>query len=251
MLDQPPAPGGPSGALSGGLVLRPVASRNAYEECVERLLRAVRLGLVPPGERLPPERELAPRLGVSRVTLRLAIRALEAGGYVESRRGRGGGTFVRHRPDEDRSERAARRVLREVGAERVADALDLRRVLEPGAAELAAERAGPAQAARLAELADATARAGEDGYRAADVRLHLAIAEVAGSPSLVAAVDDVQARLTDLLLAFPRLGPALAHSDQQHRAVVRAIGDRDPARARAAMLEHVEASASLIRGFLG
>ncbi len=233
------------------LVLRPVASRNAYEECVERLLRVVRLGLVPPGGRLPPERELAPRLGVSRVTLRQAIRALEDAGYVTARRGRGGGTFVRARPDEDRSERAARRRAREIGVERVADALDLRRVLEPGAAELAALRAAPAEAAALRSLAEAAAAADEDGYRAADVRLHLAVAEVAGSPSLVAAVDDVQARLTDLLLAFPRLGPAIAHADRQHAELVRAIAAGDAAAAREVMVEHVEASASLIRGFLG
>jgi DNA-binding FadR family transcriptional regulator len=233
-----------------GPALRPVASRNAYEECVERLLRVVRLGLVPPGGRLPPERELAPRLGVSRVTLRQAIRALEEAGYVSSRRGRGGGTFVRARPDEDRSERAARRRAQEIGADRIADALDLRRVLEPGSAELAALRATPAQAAGLRALVDAAAGAGEPGYRAADVRLHLAIAEVAGAPSLVAAVDDVQARLTDLLLAFPRLGPAIAHADRQHAEVVAAIAAGDAAGARDAMVEHVEASASLIRGFL-
>jgi DNA-binding FadR family transcriptional regulator len=247
MLDRTAAPGWPGDAL----VLRPVASRNAYEECVERLLRVVRLRLVPPGGRLPPERELAPRLGVSRVTLRQAIRALEEAGYVTSRRGRGGGTFVRARPDEDRSEHAARRRAREIGAERIADALDLRRVLEPGAAELAALRAGPARAAALRALAEAAAGADEHGYRAADVRLHLAIAAATGTPSLLAAVDDVQARLTDLLLAFPRLEPAIAHADRQHAELVSAIAVGDAAGARDVMVEHVEASASLIRGFLG
>jgi DNA-binding FadR family transcriptional regulator len=250
MLDDPVVEDALPERLAEGLVFRPVTSRNAYEETVERLLRAVKLGLVPPGERLPPERELAPLLGISRVTLRQAIRALEQGGYVVSRRGRGGGTFVRERPRDERSERAARRRARELGPERLGDALDLRRVVEPGAAELAAERATAAQAALLRELADAAAAAGEPGYRAADVRLHLAIAEVAGSPSLAAAIDEVQARLTDLLLAFPRLHPAIAHANRQHRAIVRAIGEHEPARARALMLDHVEASASLIRGFL-
>ena len=250
MLDQLGVEGGVPARLADGLAFRPVASRNAFEETVERLLRAVKLGLVPPGERLPPERELAPLLGISRVTLRQAIRALEQGGYVESRRGRGGGTFVRRRPSDERSESAARRRAQELGPARLEDALDLRRVVEPGAAELAAERATPAQAGLLLALAEAAAGADEPGYRAADVRLHLAIATVAGSPSLAAAVDDVQARLTDLLLAFPRLHPAIAHANRQHRGIVRAIGDREPARARALMLDHVEASASLIRGFL-
>src|SRR5438067_1810851 len=79
---------------AGEALFRPVRAGNAFEETVERLLQAIRLGVVGTGERLPSERELADRLGVSRVTLREAIRALADAGYVESRRGRYGGTFV-------------------------------------------------------------------------------------------------------------------------------------------------------------
>src|SRR6516225_4941632 len=75
-------------------LLRPVRAGNAFEETVERLLTTIKLGLAPPGSKLPPERALAERLDVSRVTLREAIRALQQSGYVESRRGRNGGTFV-------------------------------------------------------------------------------------------------------------------------------------------------------------
>jgi DNA-binding GntR family transcriptional regulator len=75
-------------------VFRPVRAGNPFEETVERLLQAIKLGVVVPGDRLPPERELATRLNVSRVTLREAIHALTEAGYVESRRGRYGGTFV-------------------------------------------------------------------------------------------------------------------------------------------------------------
>jgi DNA-binding FadR family transcriptional regulator len=74
--------------LTASVVFRPVREGNAFEETVERLLQAIKLGVVGLGERLPPERELAPRLGISRVTLREAIRALQQEGYVESRRGR-------------------------------------------------------------------------------------------------------------------------------------------------------------------
>jgi DNA-binding FadR family transcriptional regulator len=76
-------------------VFRPVRSGNAYEETVGRLLQAIRLGVVPPGEQLPPGRDLAARLGVSRVTLREALATLQTTGYLEARRGRYGGTFVR------------------------------------------------------------------------------------------------------------------------------------------------------------
>jgi DNA-binding FadR family transcriptional regulator len=71
-----------------------VREGNAFEETVERLLQAIRLGVAVPGERLPAERDLAARFRVSRVTLREAIRALADARYVESRRGRSGGTFV-------------------------------------------------------------------------------------------------------------------------------------------------------------
>src|SRR5215813_15127437 len=82
------------GALSGVPMWRPVRGGNAFEITVARLAQAIRLGMVADGERLPPERELAERLQVSRVTLREAIGALRDTGYLESRRGRSGGTFV-------------------------------------------------------------------------------------------------------------------------------------------------------------
>src|SRR3954447_8593221 len=75
-------------------VFRPVKAGNTFEETVERLAQAVKLGVVPKGGRLPAERELAERLNVSRVTLREAIKALQQAGFVVSRRGRTGGTFV-------------------------------------------------------------------------------------------------------------------------------------------------------------
>src|SRR3954462_14010268 len=80
--------------LSGVPMWRPVRGGNAFEITVARLAQAIKLGLVSAGERLPPQRELAERLRVSRVTLRQAIGALREAGYLESRRGRGGGTFV-------------------------------------------------------------------------------------------------------------------------------------------------------------
>ncbi len=64
------------------IAFRPLRKGNAFEECVERVLSALKLGLVPPGERLPSERDLATRLGVSRVTLREALRSLAEAGWL-------------------------------------------------------------------------------------------------------------------------------------------------------------------------
>ncbi|HVV12836.1 FadR/GntR family transcriptional regulator [Amycolatopsis sp.] len=228
---------------AGDAVFRPVRAGNAFEETVERLLQAIRLGVVGAGERLPSERELAERLGVSRVTLREAIRALADAGYVESRRGRYGGTFVMETLPEP-GETGDRRPELE-------DTLSLRHVLETGAAELAAGQAlKPAAREHLAAtLAEASAASLSD-YRRRDSRLHLAIAEVTGSASLTSAVADVRMRVNRLLDEIPLLEPNLDHSNAQHDAVVGAILDADPTAARQTMAEHLDGTASLLRAFL-
>src|SRR3954452_988906 len=123
-------------ALWARSVYSPVPVRNAFEVTVERLAQSIRLGVLAGGEQLPPERELAETFGVSRVTLREAIGALRAAGLIESRRGRGGGTFVVSPPAS--RPRTGRRPHR--AADDLADMLDLRRIVEPGAAALAATR---------------------------------------------------------------------------------------------------------------
>jgi DNA-binding FadR family transcriptional regulator len=232
------------------LIFRPVAARNTFEETVERLAHAIKLGVVLPGERFPPERVLAPQLGISRVTLREALRALEQGGYIESRRGRNGGAYVTRRNGAAGSARTAKRRLRAMG-ETLTDTLQFRRALEPSAAQLAAERASERDTAHLLMLADNAAASSQDEYRANDLRLHVAIADLTGSPSLVDAIAKLQTQLSDLLGAFPIVQASVHHSDQQHRAIVAAIQRGQPARARQQMEAHVDATANLIRGFLG
>ena len=91
---------GYDGAVDGlaDVVLASGRGRHAFEDCVERLATAIRLGIYPYGSALPPERELALRMGVSRATLREAIAALRAARMVRTRRGRGGGTVVDQAP---------------------------------------------------------------------------------------------------------------------------------------------------------
>jgi len=230
---------------------RPVRGGNAFEITVSRLAQAIRLGLVSAGERLPPERELADRLRVSRVTLRQAIGALREAGYLESRRGRSGGTFVVYAvpPAADRS--GAALLAREMGAE-LPDALDLRWVLESGAAALAATRALSAgERAHLVACLAASRDRDPAVRRVNDSRLHLAIAAASGCASLAAAIADVQLRLDGLLAAIPVLRRNLDHSDAQHARIVEAILAGDPAGARVAMEEHCDGTAELVRGLLG
>jgi GntR family transcriptional regulator, L-lactate dehydrogenase operon regulator len=226
-------------------LFRPVRTRNAFEETVERLLQAIRLGVAAPGEKLPAERDLAARLGVSRVTLRDAIRAVADAGYVESRRGRYGGTFV--------AESLPAPAPSVAPAGDLEDVLTLRHVLESGAAEAAAARAlTPADRQHLTAALLEVSGVDNDGaeYRRRDSRLHLAVAEAAGSPSLTTAVADVRTRINELLDAIPLLAANIEHSDAQHRAVVAAILAGDAPAARQVMAEHLDGTAALLRGFL-
>src|SRR6187455_2001201 len=79
-------------------VFKPVRAPSTFEETVERLGTAIRLGLLTAGSRLPAERELADQLGISRSTLRQALTTLVQSGHLVSQRGRGGGTFVSEQP---------------------------------------------------------------------------------------------------------------------------------------------------------
>jgi DNA-binding FadR family transcriptional regulator len=244
-------------------LLRPVRAGNAFEETVERLLTAIRLGVVAPGERFPAERDFAAQLGISRITLREAIRALAEAGYVESRRGRLGGTFVTGRPTMP-SHGEARRIAREQ-ADELTDALTFRMAVDTGAAEVLAQQArqqvagcadgdgkqsppGELREVLTARLAELNAAAPRD-YRRLDTLFHLAIAELTGSALLAAAAADARIRLNDFLNAIPVLRRNIDHTAAQHTAIAEAIMAGDPDGARRAVAEHLEGTAALLRGF--
>ncbi|MEV6669785.1 FCD domain-containing protein [Streptomyces sp. NPDC051162] len=221
-------------------VLRPVRAGNGFEEALEQILQIVRLGLVPEGERLPSERELAERLRISRVTLREVLKVLQEQGLVESRRGRYGGTFVRARTA----------TLPQVEVD-VEDTLRFREVLEVGAAGLcAAHGLDEEQAARLRAALDATHDAPLTEYRRLDTLFHLTLTELSGSPTLAAQYAAVRATVNGLLDRIPLLVRNLEHSQLQHTALVEAILSGEAEAAREVMREHCCGTAALLRGFL-
>ncbi len=232
-------------SLAGSAVLRPLRLGNAFEETVERLLQTIRLGIVAPGEALPAERELAARFSVSRDTLREAIRSLADAGYLVARRGRYGGTFVADPLPPPTA------VGPPPTAAELDDALGLREILEVGAARAAAGRdlsAGDRALlwSRLRESADASL----EDHRRLDSRLHLAIGEIAGLPSLLTLIADNRMRINAYLDRIPFLTPNLEHSNRQHEAIVTAILTGDADAAAAATAEHLGGTAALLRGFL-
>lgn len=252
-------------------VLRPVRAGNGFEEALEQILQVVRLGLVPEGERLPSERELADRMGISRVTLREVLKVLQDQDLVESRRGRYGGTFVRPRPSGpggtggpgspsgpggtggpgSPAGPGGEELRRRVASVDVEDTLRFREVLEVGAAGLcAAHGLDAAGERRLREALEATEDAPLAEYRRRDTLLHLALAELSGSRSLTAQYAAVRAGVNDLLDRIPLLVRNLEHSQAQHAALVDAVLAGEADAAREVMREHCEGTAALLRGFL-
>ena len=238
-----------TGIELGETVLGAVRGRHAFEGCVEQLATAIRLGVYPRGSTLPPERELAERMGVARATLREAIAGLRAADFVQTTRGRGGGTVVSYRPRKPSSRGARALVPR---SEQLRDMLVFRRVVEPGACHIAAGRGlGSEQREFLVAAHDEVAAAVEPaGHRQADSRFHLAIAAVTGSPLTVRAVTSVQSDLHDMLNVIPVLDVNIDHSNHQHRLILDAVLRREGAKARRVMESHCDDTAALLRGLL-
>lgn len=231
-----------------GAMLHSVGGGLAFEKCVEQLGSAIRLGIFRPGDRLPPEREMATLMDVSRATVREAISALRAAGFVTTHRGRGGGTVVADRAWSTEPTAPAEADL----AHELREVTVLRGVLEPGIAEAAAGRdLAPAERELLAaSLADVESAPTPEQYRQADARLHLSIATVTGSDELSQLCSQMQIRVHRLLMRIPFLHPNIEHSDHQHRTVVTAILAGDADTARRVMRDHCDATASLLNGLV-
>jgi GntR family transcriptional regulator, transcriptional repressor for pyruvate dehydrogenase complex len=247
----PPPDGPPAGdplALARSLVFSRIAGQGLVEQAVRRLGEAIGLGLLEVGERLPAEAELAARFGIAPMTLREALAILREAGYLETRRGRGGGTFVR-RAAPRAPAGAARRQLARLTVDELHDLTDFRRAVAGASAALAAERASAAEVAELRSLVE---RMGHPPpftvFRRCDSRFHVAIASAARSPRLTRAEASIQADLAGLLRLVPHPPEALRVSNDQHRAVLQAIAARQPDAARAVMERHVAGTGDFLVG---
>jgi GntR family transcriptional repressor for pyruvate dehydrogenase complex len=226
-------------------VFAPVRSQTAFEETLDRLGNAIKLGLLTPGTRLPAERELCEQLGIARSTLRQALTALVQSGHLVAVRGRGGGTFVADSPP----------VIERPTADVLAgwrEACDVRMAVELGVAMLAAERAEPAMVPPLEALVAAMDERMDDfaAYRQADVRFHIGLAEATGSAKLVSAMTEAQAAMTDVIhyIAHPR--EVLAWSNAQHARLVTCLERHDSATAVRVMAEHLHGTEHVLAGLL-
>ena len=224
-------------------VFEPVQPPTTFEETVERLGTAIRLGILGPGTRLPSERELAEQLGISRSTLRQAITTLVQSGHITSIRGRGGGTFVVQEPP--LAEGSPAGPVREDWHE----VLDLREAIEVGAATLAAERASDDDIALMRDCVERMAAATEfDDYRRADVRFHIALAQASGVARLVALMTEVHSEVSELIAHIAHPPEVLEHSNSEHERVIEAISRRDAPRTVRLVRRHLEGTAHILGG---
>jgi GntR family transcriptional repressor for pyruvate dehydrogenase complex len=211
------------------------------EQVANLLLAAIRLHEYLPGQRLPSERELCLRLGVNRMAVREGLRLLEHQKYIDIRRGRYGGAFVRA----PATDLALERVLGE--AEQLRQLFEYRAAVEPLAASLAAERITDSQTAELGRLLAAEER--EDSRprrRALDVEFHEVIACAARNDLVFNAVREIRIGLAaglDLIQAPQRRVESL----HEHDAIVQALQRRSASTARRAMQRHVLATERMIR----
>lgn len=215
--------------------LGPVSIPSAAEVVVAQVTRAIELGRFLPGDQLPPEREFAVQLGVSRMTLRAALRDLEESGLIERvRRGSGGGALVIKAGTvavTGEQQRAMRKELEEIFEFRVA--------CESVAAELAAGRRTDAHLAQLEQAIESLGADLTSGrFRAVDNAFHLAVADAAGNRWVRQAVEDVRAAMLAPLdaVAFELV---VASTVEHHRAILDAIAARDAELARTAIVAHI------------
>ncbi|WP_028267536.1 FadR/GntR family transcriptional regulator [Arthrobacter sp. MA-N2] len=206
---------------------------------VERISKAIGLGLLKVGERLPPEATLSDMFGVGGATLREALAELREQGVVETRRGRSGGTFVVNQPPAQTD--TIRDWFLSTSISEIRDIGDEHSAISATTVRLACERAEAHDVDRLQELARALVLAATPEARApADSRFHIELAVAAQSPRLANAEirlqeETVQQLWTPLTVAFD---PELATAE--HLELVRAIAQDQPEKAQKLILEHIK-----------
>jgi GntR family transcriptional repressor for pyruvate dehydrogenase complex len=219
-------------------VLKAIRKTRIYEEVVSQIHDLMREGRFKAGDQLPSERELAETFKVSRTSVREALRALEAQGLIVSRTG--AGNFIAELPVESLVAPLANLLLEEKDA--LADIFEMRKLIEPHIAALAAERATKADIERMSKILEkqreAVAR-GETGVDA-DAELHYAIGRATQNHALETLVSGVMEVLSHSREESLQTQDRRKASIEAHRKIVAAIAEQDQAKARQAMLRHIE-----------
>jgi len=221
----------------------------------ERIAQQIRVYLaeneLEPGDRIGTEHELAREFGVSRPTLREALRLLSGTHLIQVSQGRSGGIFVANTANEGMGRNVSDSIATMLAADSVSlhELLEARIFLEVPLAGLAAEHATDETVAQLeAAIADAEGNdPASDAFRLADARFHEVLAIAAGNELLFAFTRWILDVLQPSLIK--RIGASLDGDEiiAQHRAILRAVKRRQPAAAQRAMREHLDHLCAIVR----
>jgi len=215
-----------------------VRTSRLYEQIVEQIEDSILKGALKPGDQLPAERELAVRFGVSRTAVREAIKALHQKGLVEAYSGRG--TFIT-----DGTTRAIRQSLDlmiKIGQPDNSIHLEeVREILEPEIAALAATRIEESQVALMREAITVMDRQRQDpdAYIEADLDFHLSLAEAAANPLILSLIDSIVGMLREQRMRTFYVEGGPARGQVHHKRILAAMESRDVQRAREAMQAHL------------
>ena len=232
------------GAASGKDMFQAISSNRMSEAIVEQIRTLIRTNQLNPGDRLPSERDLCERMGVSRVTVREALRVLEAGGLVEIRVGARGGAFVTS-PSSTRLGAGLADLLN-LSPVTSTEVTEARRVVELGIIPLAVERATPDDIGELREMIQSHMAAHKRGdyTMAMSAAFHVRVAACTHNAAIEMLVQSFHGPLLMSLREAQTAAPLMGQrGTSEHREIVEAIAARDPDKALAIMQQHIQRTA--------
>jgi GntR family transcriptional repressor for pyruvate dehydrogenase complex len=216
-----------------------VQTSRLYEHIVRQIEESITRGALKPGDQLPAERELAQQFGVSRTAVREAVRVLNEKGLVEAYSGRG--TFVTNGTSQ--VIRQSLDLMSKIGQPEGSTHLaELREILEPGIAALAAIRAEASHVSALREAVDVMDRSRHDAdaFIEGDLDFHLALAEAAGNPMILSLIDSIVGLLREQRMRTYYVGGGPERGQFHHKRILEAVEGHDPEGARATMQAHMQ-----------
>jgi len=220
-------------------VYKAVRTSRLYEQIVQQIEESILKGALKPGDQLPAERELAQRFGVSRTAVREAVKALREKGLVEAFTGRG--TFIT-----DGTSQAIRQsldLIAKIGQpDGSTDLAEVRAMLDPEIAALAATRAEEQHLATMREAIAVMDRSRQDpdAFIEADLDFHLSLAEAAANPLILSLIDSIVGLLREQRLRIFNVDGGPERGQFHHKRILEAIEQRDAEKARATMRAHLQ-----------
>jgi len=220
-------------------VYKTVQTSRLYEQIVQQIEESILNAQLKAGDQLPPERELAQQFGVSRTAVREAVKALREKGLVEAYSGRG--TFVTNGTSQ--AMRQSLDWLIKIGEPgNLAQLEEVREILEPDIAALAATRADEQHLATMREAVELMDRSRQDPdtYIEADLDFHLSLAEAAANPIILSLIDSIVGLLREQRMRIFRIEGGPERGQHHHKRILEAVERRDSQAAREAMRAHLQ-----------